>query len=271
MIFMVYCAIAATLYGAQDALIFQASNSDAPLPEVLEYLPGITSLREDPPAVVQAPRIDAPRGTILLFHGNAGQALDRTVLYPHFEQRGLRLVIAQYPGYGWHAGSPSEATMVDAGKRLYTQLRAETPPGHPVFIAGESLGSGVAARVAAEASVTPERLILITPYLTFLEVVEDKFPIMPVGLLLRHRFETARHLDGYSGKVAVLVADQDEVVGAETGFATHAAAPAGSALVVIKGGRHNNWHVRLSDTMWNDLLGPEFQTNIEKKTSEVQS
>lgn len=51
-------------------------------------------------AVVIEPESGPIRGTALLFHGNAGTAMDRRSLASVFLPRGLRLVLAEYPGYG---------------------------------------------------------------------------------------------------------------------------------------------------------------------------
>ena len=53
------------------------------------------------------------RGTLVLFHGNAGSARDRTYYLNALEPLGVRVILAEYPGYGGRDGSPSQASLVE--------------------------------------------------------------------------------------------------------------------------------------------------------------
>ena len=61
----------------------------------------------------------APRGTAIVFHGNAGHAGDRAFYAQALVPLGFRVVLAEYPGYGPRTGAVSEATLVaDAEKTV---------------------------------------------------------------------------------------------------------------------------------------------------------
>ena len=57
------------------------------------------------------------RGTLVLFHGNAGSARDRTYYLNALEPLGVRVILAEYPGYGGRDGSPSQAAWWLMGAR----------------------------------------------------------------------------------------------------------------------------------------------------------
>jgi pimeloyl-ACP methyl ester carboxylesterase len=59
----------------------------------------------------------APRGTIVLFHGNGGWALDRGQYVDAFTRHGFRIFLYEYPGYGGRPGRPSEAAIVPTRRR----------------------------------------------------------------------------------------------------------------------------------------------------------
>lgn len=207
-------------------------------------------------AVLLEPAVPA-RATAILFHGNGGNGIDRDVLASRFLDRGLRLVFAEYPGYAARPGAPSENALVADALRLHDELRRRFPQ-EPLVAVGESLGSAVATQVAAARPASVAQLVLITPFAGMTEVAARRMPLFPVRWLLKDRYESARHLVHYHGPVLVLVADQDELVGAASGLALHAAAAArGPAqLVRIAGAGHNDWWSKMGSRDWTALLGP---------------
>jgi pimeloyl-ACP methyl ester carboxylesterase len=82
----------------------------------------------------------------------------------------------------------------------------------PLFIAGESLGTGVACLLAAKHPDKVRGLFLATPYTSTTDVAQGRFPIFPVSLVMQDRYEAARALRKYRGPVAILLAGQDMIV-----------------------------------------------------------
>lgn len=152
---------------------------------------------------------------VLLFHGNAGSALDRLSYLPLLEAAGLEGVLVEYPGYGSRAGTPTEHHLVAAAGQALRQLRAEAPG--PVFLVGESLGTGVAVQLAAQEPKAVAGLLLITPFARMTEVAAKHYPFLPMGWLLRDRWDNLGALPRYPGPVGLVIAGRDEVVGADQG------------------------------------------------------
>ena len=80
------------------------------------------------------------RGTIIVFHGNAGSALDRSYYVHALGRLGYRVILAEYPGYGSRSGKPGENQFT--ADAVETVGRAAKQFGHPLFLLGESLGCG---------------------------------------------------------------------------------------------------------------------------------
>lgn len=161
---------------------------------------------------------ESPANRLMVFHGNAGQALNRTYFSELFALNGgqWEVILFEYPGYGPRSGSPSERSIVGAAVSLLDQLKEEDP--RPIFLAGESLGTGVAGRVAAERPDEVAGMVFVTPLTSIVDVGRSHFPWLPVGLLLRDRFDAERALrESYRGPVAFVIAGRDEVVPAELG------------------------------------------------------
>jgi|YelNatPaOPRAMG01_1025707.scaffolds.fasta_scaffold02902_7 pimeloyl-ACP methyl ester carboxylesterase len=149
------------------------------------------------------------QGQVLITHGNAGCAVDRAFYVPVLQRvAALDLFILEYPGYGDRPGSPSERALLAAAEEALGCLASD----QPVYLLGESLGSGVAAYLAGR---HPERIagvLLIAPFDNLTHLAQHHMPLLPVRWLLKDRYPSDRHLAGYRGPVAVLLAGRDEVV-----------------------------------------------------------
>jgi len=158
-------------------------------------------------------RSRAPEGTLLVLHGNAGSALDRTYFRDAFQAQGLTvaldLVLLEYPGYGPRGGTPSEAALVGAAQEAIDRL--DQASRKPVFLAGESLGAAVAALAAARRPQKVKGLLLLTPLKSVPAVARRHYPLLP-AVLVRDAFRADRALADLRMPIAFLIAGRDEVV-----------------------------------------------------------
>ncbi len=159
--------------------------------------------------------VSLPRNRLVVFHGNAGYALNRRYYADGFH--GLpegaakwELFLFEYPGYGARPGSPSEEGIM-AAARLAVRDLLQNDSG-PLFLLGESLGSSFAARLAAENPKSVSGLFLVTPMTSLGDVAAGHYRFLPVRLLLREHHEVREHLKAFPGPVAFLVAGRDEIM-----------------------------------------------------------
>ena len=127
---------------------------------------------------------------------------------------GMAVLACNYRGYGQSHGIPGEAAMVDDAMMLYDWL-AQCPQvdAKQIAVVGRSLGSGIALQVAAARSV--KSVVLLTPYDSILAMAQKRFRVLPVSLVLRHRFESTKHALKVTAPVYVLRAETDIVVPAD--------------------------------------------------------
>lgn len=162
---------------------------------------------------------NAPAGepAALLFHGNAGCALDRGTYVAELTRTAgrpfRRVCLFEYPGYGARPGSPGEGTVTRAALAAFDELAA----GGPVFLVGESLGTGAACAVAAARPDDVAGLLLITPFTSLRDVARAHYPWLPINLFMRDRYDNTAALRSYRGPVVVVVAPRDTVVPPELG------------------------------------------------------
>ena len=155
---------------------------------------------------------------MLVFHGNGGHASSRNYLADGLsgaahESSVWDVYLFEYPGYGARGGKPSEPAFISAAGAAIEALMRES--SDPVYLTGESLGTGVAARIAVNHPASG--VLLITPFTSLADVAALQYPYLPVRLLLRDGFEVESILNGYGGPVAFLVAGRDETTPSHLG------------------------------------------------------
>jgi pimeloyl-ACP methyl ester carboxylesterase len=192
------------------------------------------------------------KGTIIVFHGNAGTAADRDYYLSALGSMGYRVILAEYPGYGGRKGELSEQSFVNDSRETL-RIIAETFKG-PIYLLGESLGCGVVAGVAKETSLSIAGIILITPWNTLLAVAKDHYPYLPVGWFMKDRYDNAENLKSFQGRIAVVGAERDEVVPVRHAKELFTLLPKDKRMWIIKGAGHNDWSMLIDISKWQEIM-----------------
>jgi len=146
---------------------------------------------------------------VLYFGGNAEEV---SWLLDEIPRRdtGAAWLLVDYRGYGSSEGKPSEAALTSDAVAWYDHFAAANPR---IVAFGRSLGSGVAVRLASQRRL--ERLILVAPFDSMVEVGRRHYPFLPVSWLLRHRFDSLALAPKIDAPLLCIVATHDEVIPAE--------------------------------------------------------
>jgi len=202
----------------------------------------------------------AARGTAIVFHGNAGHAGDRAFYARALTPLGLRVILAEYPGYGPRAGALGEASFVADAEQ--TVALAHRQYGEPLLVVGESLGAAVAAAAAAQQPELCTGLLLITPWDRLAHVGAHHYPWLPVKWMLRDDYDSQANLAGFDRPVLVAVAEHDSIVPARLGRALHAGLTGPKRLLVFEGADHNDWPARVDAGWWRAAVA--FALGVER-------
>lgn len=194
----------------------------------------------------------AVRATAIVFHGNAGHAGHRAYYAAALTRLGVRVVLAEYPGYGPRDGDVGETSFVDDAARAIELAHRQF--GAPLLVVGESLGAGVAAAAAARRRERIAGLMLITPWDKLQSVASHHYPWLPVRWLLRDRYDSVAHLADFGRPVLVVVAELDNIVPAHFGEALYDALPQPKRLLRLNSAGHNDWSVRVDAAWWQRSL-----------------
>lgn len=172
----------------------------------------------------------------LLYFG--GNAEDVSLNLPMFTEAfpGRAIFLLHYRGYGGSSGKPSEEALYADAIAVFDQLYTEHPN---VVVIGRSLGGAVALYLASRRPV--ERLVLVTPFDSILDLAQQQFPYIPVRWLLLDKYESRPHVPRMRAPTTFVVAEQDEIVPRESAERLYARFPAGVAVMeVIPGVGHNS-------------------------------
>lgn len=158
-----------------------------------------------------------PHPTLLYFHGNAGHIGDRYDKLVAFHQAGYGVLAVSYRGYGKSAGKPTEAGIYhDARAALRYAIDTLGISERKLLLYGESLGSGVAVQLASENS-NLAGLILEAPYTSVVNRSKELYPILPVRILLKDKFESLKKIPGVRVPLLLLHGRRDTVIPAHHG------------------------------------------------------
>jgi fermentation-respiration switch protein FrsA (DUF1100 family) len=161
-----------------------------------------------PPAASDGP-------TILYLHGNAGHIGYRGEKVRPYLDDGLGVLLLAWRGYSGNPGRPSEQGLYEDGRTARRFLAANGVDAGRLVLYGESLGSAVAVRLAADAP--PGAVVLEAPFTSMVDLGSRLYPFIPVRWLLRDRFESLGLVERIGAPLLVLHGEGDELVPASMG------------------------------------------------------
>jgi hypothetical protein len=246
-----YVAFALILFVFQRKMLYLPSefkpSKELVVAENLRFWPsyenyrGFTSARESADA----------EGTVIVFHGNAGTAYHRAFYIDALSQQNLRVILVEYPGYGGRDGQPSEASLVSDA--LDTLRLAYQAYGEPLFLWGESLGSGVASSVVSQTDVPIKSLVLFLPWDSLPNLAQTHYWYLPARWLVLDQYNSVENLLRFDGSIAVVLAEKDEVVPVQHGLKLYETLKTNKKLWLFKGTRHNSVPVAPELLWWNEV------------------
>lgn len=188
---------------------------------------------------VAAPETGASRWTIVVFNGNAGHRGHRVGLATRLAAQGHATLLVDYRGYGGNPGSPTEDGLLRDARAVWAYLASR--PGVDlarVAYFGESLGAGVAVRIAVEHP--PAALILRSPFSSLAAIGRTHYRWFPVRWLLRDQFASVDHIAQIDVPLLVIAGSADRIIPLSDTQRLFDAARAPKRLLVIEGADHND-------------------------------
>ena len=179
--------------------------------------------------------------TLLYFHGNAGSLVNRAPRVERFMAQGWGVYMMTYRGYGGSTGSPTETANVADARLAYGALVLEGVEPASIILYGESLGSGIAVRLATERPVGG--VVLDAPYTSIVDVAAQAYPFLPVRALIVDRYETTKYIAQVRAPILILHGERDMVIPVAMGREVFRLANEPKRLVTFANGGHSDLYV----------------------------
>ena len=204
--------MAGWLYFNQRGILYipytaQPSPAEAGLPDmaVVEYqtADGLTLYGWYQQAVGDKP-------TIVYFHGNAGNLLNHSWIAGPLIEAGYGVLLVEYRGYGGNPGKPTEDGLYADGRAAIEFLKGAGINENGLVFFGQSLGTGIAVKMAIEYS--PKALILQSPYTSIAKAGQHHYWYLPVLWLIKDKFPSDERIGDVAAPLLVLIAEHDTII-----------------------------------------------------------
>ena len=200
------------------------------------------------------------RPLVIVFPGNGGHRAMRQYLIQPLGTLGADVLIFDHRGFGDNPGKPTEANLTKDAQAIWKYATEELKvPPQRIVLYGESLGGGVAVRLAGDLGakgIEPGGLIVQASFDSLVSAGKYHFPFLPVSLILIDRFQSDKHIAKTRCPILQLHGERDQVVPFKLGKRLFDAAPEQSMAGVPK------QLVSLPRTNHNDVFGPDVRSVI---------
>jgi uncharacterized protein len=163
-----------------------------------------------------------------------------------------------YRGYGLSGGEPSERVLLEDARLIYDYVasRPDVDPSN-IVVLGRSLGAYFAIALATTRPI--RGAILATPFDSFAALGAERYPWLPIGLLLNGRYDAASLAPKIKVSALFVLAEHDDVTPMENGAALARAWGGPQRTVTLAGARH--YGIERRTEFWNAV--GEFLREIE--------
>ena len=199
------------------------------------------------------------KGTLLFFHGNAGNISHRLDSIKIFHDLGLSTFIIDYRGYGQSQGTISEqGTYLDAEAAWNYLTQKRKIPEQQIIVFGRSLGAAIAAHIALKHK--PGGLILESAFTSVPDMAARLYPAFPVRLLSRFQYNTKKMLLSVASPVLIIHSPDDEIIPFENGLQLYESARDPKEMLRIRGGHNDGFLV--SGSTYSGGISKFIETNL---------
>lgn len=187
-------------------------------------------------------KTENPNGIILYLHGNAGALHDWGKRAHLFLENNQDILFVDYRGYGKSEGKyTKDAQLFNDVQKVYDRVK-EIYPENQITVLGYSLGSGLAAYLAANNK--PKQLILNAPYYSWKTLVADEIAPPIPKYLVKYDIKTYEYLDKVFCPIQIFHGTRDFLINPTTNpDKLKELYPDKINLTYIIDGAHNDIHI----------------------------
>ena len=172
---------------------------------------------------------------IVYYKGNSGSFSAEYSRYLAFQRDGYGVLAFDYRGFPASPGEITEANILADSLAAFDWLAAHDVP---IVIWGRSLGAAPAAYVASQRNA--EALLLETPFYSAAAVAMERYPFIPIDLLMLDPFRTHEWVGGIEEPTMVAHGTADTTISVGNGERLYAELPRPGGLWIVEGAGHSD-------------------------------
>jgi len=264
-----FLILAACLYAGITALVYFRQSSLIYYPNIAGRSPQQIGLAFEDVELLTEDKVrlhgwfipsDNARGTLLFFHGNAGNISHRLDSIAIFNRMNLDVFIFDYRGYGQSQGRVSETgTYLDAEAAWFYLVETRAIDADEIIVFGRSLGASIAAWLASRHR--PAALILESSFSSVPSMAQRLYPFLPVKWLSNFSYDTRQYVSRIECPLLVAHSKHDEIIPYAEGRLVFDAAPADKQFLDMRGG-HNDGFITTGKA-YSDRLSRFIESSLD--------
>ena len=185
----------------------------------------------------QAPQPGKP--LIIYYKGNSGSFSAEHERFEKFVADGYGFLSFDYRGFPMSSGTPTQDSILQDATAAFDWAAQK---GFPVVIWGRSLGSGPATFVASIRDA--KALLLETPFVSASSVANERYPYLPVSLVMQDQYHVDQWILDVAEPVLVAHGTADRTISVSNGERVYALAPNKDELWIEPGADHSDLWAR---------------------------
>jgi len=233
LILLVAVAFLGCLYSCQRSMIFFPRPLDENAEQAAPFKNFEVTFTNDG-ATLHGWLLNPGKDKLMIYYGGNAEELSYTLGdYSGFSD--FSVLMVNYRGYGKSTGSPGEVEFFKDALHIFDLQRGKYKE---IILIGRSIGSGVACYVAANRDA--EKVILITPFDSLLNIARKCYPYLPVSLLLKHRFDSFSYASKAKEKCLFILAKEDTLIPNENSKRLFEEWAGEKKMIILEGADHNS-------------------------------
>lgn len=181
-------------------------------------------------------RADSSKGLVIFYHGNGGNTDTDPEKFNLFLDNGYDVLYPDYRSYGLTEGDLwNEEDLVGDMKIVYKSMMMEYDQEN-IIVLGYSLGSGVAAQVAAV--YDPKQVIIWTPYYSVMDLKDAEYWFIP-DFLVRYPLRTDLAIQEIEEPIIIFYASEDKQLPIESAIRLNEFLDENDEYFILEGQGHN--------------------------------
>ncbi len=190
------------------------------------------------------------KGLIFYLHGNAGNIDSWGSIATTYTNLGYDVCLLDYRGYGKSTGKiTSQNQLFEDNQLVYDEMKMRYQQDK-ITIVGYSIGTGMAAKLAADNN--PKKLILQAPYYNLTDLMKKMFPLIPT-FILNYKLDTNHYLTNCKMPIFLFHGNKDQLINYKASQRLHDEYKTNTELILLTNQGHNG----ITDN-------PHYQSEIKR-------